>query len=142
MSTTVFTILLYFSMLFNPGAITFDRPATVEAGVAVLNEQYPDWVEHYEDDEFDCSEMSALVSQYFITAGYTDVQVKSGYNKDIGGHSWVVVNGNIIEATGLYVSDDIEFYNSFTDRGRQMYNDIDWWNSEYMLDNGLRGYIE
>ena len=144
MSTTLFTILLYFSMLFNPGVITFDHPATVEEGLVVLREMYPDWVANYKEDEFDCSEMSSLVAQYFIVAGYTDVQIKAGYNMQEGfSHEWVVVDGKIIEATGLYISRDHKFYRQMNDRGEtyKLYCEKDWWNSQYMLNNGLRYYL-
>jgi len=108
---------------------------SVQEGLNEICANFPDWVENYEDDEFDCSEMSALVAQYFIVEGFQDVKIKYGYNKDIGCHAWVVVDGQIIEATSLYISDDIEFYNSFVDRGsRQLYTENDWWNSKYIQD--------
>jgi len=135
MNNFLVTLLLMYFGLFGMNVQDFTPIYSVQEGVNEINSVFPDWVENYEDDEFDCSEMSALVAQYFIIHGYQDVKIKYGYNKDIGCHAWVVVDGQIIEATSLYISDDIEFYNSFVDRGsRQLYTENDWWNSKYIQD--------
>jgi len=137
MNTVLFTLMLYLSTIFNPGVITMEHPGSVDKGLQVLRYQYPEWTEHYEEDEFDCSEMSALVAQYFKVSGYKNVEVKNGYSRDIGAHTWVVVEGEIIEATGLYISHDKLFYDQFYSRGsRQMYCESDWWNSNYIKQQG------
>ncbi len=112
---------------------------TVEQGLQNLNQAFPDWKENYEIDDFDCSEMSALVYQYFKCCGFKDVQLYSGWNdvRNVG-HSWVVVDGIYIEATRLEINNNLRYYRRFNSDGYGVpSNDLDFWNSKYIIQKQI-----
>lgn len=52
-------IVVILSLIFNTTPIE-----RTELALDLLNRAYPQWEENYKLDEFDCSEMSAFVSDY------------------------------------------------------------------------------
>lgn len=148
MNSIMIVLLLYVSTLF-PGIVNMDKVDSVEQGLATLNAAFPDWAENYQMGEFDCSEMSAFVAQYFRCAGFKDVKVMVARSRYKGqpGHAWVVVDGKVIEAVILTIADGAAFKQCFkkstecdTIKHRKS-SDWDWWRSDYFQDRGMRAYF-
>ena len=133
MPTWLLLILLAYSSLCSTCPVFIDCK-TPEQGLEDLNRRFPAWRENYEVEEFDCSEMSALVNQYFKCAGMKS-KMEIGNSKEFG-HAWVVVDSKYIEATRLYISDPTN-YNQYINMGEASYvgiPEVDWWNSKYIHD--------
>jgi hypothetical protein len=114
---------------------------TVDQGLVQLNKAFPDWQANYEYNEFDCSEMSALVYQYFKDCGL-EPELKNGWAQNIWGykgiigHSWVVCQGKVIECTKLQVY-PADMYKDFKPNNlsdSMAKTEYDWWNSKYIVE--------
>lgn len=135
MNLCVLLLLLHLSTVNPIVDVEFTDITTIEQGLTELNRAFPDWRQNYKEGEFDCSEMSALVYQYFKCCGL-EPELKVGYNFNEGwAHAWVVCQGEIIESTWLDINPDKEFYNqiapcSLTEEAQV--TEYDWWNSPYI----------
>lgn len=113
-------------------------PDKAGEALEILNKIYPSWEDNYKIHKFDCSEMSAYVSYYLDVCGIKN-KIISGYDKESDtAHSWVEVLSEeetiIIESTSLEISEDIKYYEKFSERHTtDYYNETqwDWWNSIY-----------
>ena len=108
---------------------------TVNQGLVELNKAFPDWEHNYQVNEFDCSEQSALVYEYFKCAGL-EPELKLGYDwPHKYGHAWVVCQGKTIECMELRVATNQTFYDHFNPfkyySQAERDGDLDWWNSGY-----------
>lgn len=59
--------------------------------------QAPYSIRDYEEDEFDCSNMAALLTDNLDQKGW-NATIRAGYGKKYG-HAWVEVNGKCVEST-------------------------------------------
>jgi hypothetical protein len=113
---------------------------TVDQGLAQLNKAFPDWNANYKENEFDCSEMSSLVYQYFKDCGLKP-ELKCGWAQNIWGyrgivgHCWVVCQGKVIECTKLQIY-PAYMYKDFKPEVLPDYmvkTEYDWWDSKYII---------
>lgn len=146
MNTVLLLMLLKSSLLYpNQNYYQPIQPIqTVEQGLTILRQDFPDWQKNYQANVFDCSEMSALVNQFFLCQGF-DSHVVRGYNfqDGIGGHAWVLVDGYIVEATSLYTA-NTEQVEGFYDRFNYTVletpptgDDWDWWDTDYIKSKSV-----
>jgi hypothetical protein len=136
MKTCVLLLMLQLSVINPFSTFQITDIKTADAGVVQLNQDFPDWYENYRENEFDCSEMSALANQYFKCAGIKS-EVKTGYRNEPRwfAHAWVSVEGKNLEATNLTMVYDSFGYDELKSYGTpDLRNDTeyDWWNSKYI----------
>ena len=132
-------LLLLHTSAINPFTVfQITDVKTVETALVQLNKAFPDWKANYKENEFDCSEMSALVFQYLKACGLNP-ELKTGYNFREGyGHAWVVCQSKIIESTWLAINPNKAFYDEKVFTPAVINESIakteyDWWNSPYIL---------
>ena len=127
------SILATFIMLFSP----MDEEELTILTIKAISDTYPTWSQEFELGVFDCSEMSAYVSECLDTVGVEN-EIITGKNGNYY-HAWVETEHFIIECTTLAMYGDRTIY--FQGRPRWKYtmydvvivrtrdDEWDWWNS-------------
>jgi hypothetical protein len=130
--TWFITIMLFLSIL-SPGAVELPPAQSVTQAVSEMQTLYPEWQGEYKVNEFDCSEMSAMVYEYLRCEGFKPV-IMAGQNSQGMGHAWVECDGKIIEATWPGINPDKGHYRQFNYFNPAMCDatEWDWWNSNYI----------
>ena len=130
MNFIITLLLMYFSLF----GVNIQDPTpiySIEEGINEIRTVFPDWHDNYDFGEFDCTEMSMFVTNYFKIHGF-NAELHHGKYKSKG-HAWVTVNGIIVECTSLTIKENTEHY--IESKNIKIYptlKEIDWWNSQYI----------
>lgn len=144
--TFIITIILLLTFITLPSPVLastqLPKVETVNQALWVLNHQFPDWYENYEEGKFDCSEMSAFVYDYLKYCGLNP-QLQHGRGRDVWGyagwsnHVWVLCQNKNIECVRLQIVPD-SYYKGFKLRYMPyVLYENDWWNSEYLKSKDI-----
>lgn len=110
----------------------------VNVALSLIRGIYPDWTCQYEEDVFDCTEMTEYVRYFFRKCGIHADYMQS--NKLW--HTWLEVptsegDAIIVETTTMFIVPEAnrDMYKDFgINRNAKMHwSEIDWWNCEYLV---------
>lgn len=105
----------------------------VNAILDLIYETVPYWKAAYQENEFDCSEMTTFTEFIMVRAGMRPTHMQRINTRTWEAHAWLTYNNLVIQCTDLNIVDKSEnsAYNcnlEFSDPRDQL-KENDWWDS-------------